>query len=90
MAFDPKNVDLTTANAAQVVCYIQKEDQSDYNEYWGARISAVFVMLILSTGVTAFPVLGKRIPSLRIPLVVYLFARYFGTGVIVATAFIHL
>ena len=37
-----------------------------------------------------FPVVAKRVPRLRIPLYVYLFARYFGAGVIVATAFIHL
>jgi len=35
-------------------------------------------------------VIAKRVPRLRIPLYVYLFARYFGAGVIVATAFIHL
>ena len=39
---------------------------------------------------TYFPVIAKRVPRLRMPLYVYLFARYFGAGVIVATAFIHL
>lgn len=34
--------------------------------------------------------MARRVPRLRIPLFVYLFARYFGAGVIVATAFIHL
>ena len=56
----------------------------------GARISALFVIGIVSTIVTFFPVVARRVKSLRIPVYVYLFARYFGAGVIVATAFIHL
>ncbi len=46
--------------------------------------------MITSSLATFFPVIAKRVPRLRIPLYVYLFARYFGAGVIVATAFIHL
>ncbi|KAK3673315.1 hypothetical protein LTR78_006860 [Recurvomyces mirabilis] len=34
--------------------------------------------------------MATRIKKVRIPLYIYLFARYFGAGVIVATAFIHL
>jgi zinc transporter 1/2/3 len=45
--------------------------------------------LIVSSAVTFFPVLATRSKKLRVPLYVYLFARYFGTGVIVATAFIQ-
>lgn len=45
---------------------------------------------LLSSVATLFPVLAKRVPRLRIPLYVYLFARYFGAGVIIATAFINL
>lgn len=44
----------------------------------------------MSTATTVFPVLAKRIRWLSIPRYVYLFARYFGSGVIVATAFVHL
>jgi zinc transporter 1/2/3 len=52
--------------------------------------SAIFVILICSTAATFFPVIAQRYPRLKIPAYVYLFTRYFGTGVIVATAFIHL
>jgi len=55
----------------------------------GARISALFVIMIISTCATAFPVLATRIRKLKIPVYVYLFARYFGSGVIVATGFIQ-
>ncbi|KAK5042942.1 hypothetical protein LTR84_011998 [Exophiala bonariae] len=46
--------------------------------------------MLVSSAVTYFPVLATRVPRMRIPLYVYLFARYFGTGVIIATGFIHL
>lgn len=89
MAFDPHNVDLTTADPAQVVCYLDS-DGNDYNGQLGARISAIFVIGIVSSIATFFPVVAQRAPRLRIPLYVYLFAKYFGAGVIIATAFIHL
>ncbi|KAJ5140832.1 hypothetical protein N7448_004240 [Penicillium atrosanguineum] len=89
MAFDPHNVDLTTADAAEVVCYLDAST-NEYNGQLGARVSSIFVILIISSAATFFPVLAKRVPRLRIPLYVYLFAKYFGAGVIIATAFIHL
>ncbi|GMM32876.1 high-affinity Zn(2+) transporter [Saccharomycopsis crataegensis] len=55
----------------------------------GTRIGSIFVILIVSTFVTLLPLLCKR-HGLRVPLYFYLFARYFGAGVIVATAFVHL
>jgi zinc transporter 1/2/3 len=70
MSFDPQNVNLDTADPAQVVCYL-------------------FVILIVSSVGTFFPVLAVKVPRFKIPLYVYLFARYFGAGVIVATAFIQ-
>ena len=87
--FDPTNVNITSADPADVYCALQA-GSNEYNGQLGARISALFVILICSTAATFFPVIAKRIPRLRIPLYVYLFARYFGAGVIVATAFIHL
>ncbi|KAJ6103414.1 hypothetical protein N7486_005841 [Penicillium sp. IBT 16267x] len=89
MAFDPHNVDLDTADPTEIVCYINASS-NDYNGMLGARISAIFVIGIFSSIATFFPVVAQRAPRLRIPLYVYLFARYFGAGVIVATAFIHL
>jgi len=88
-SFDPKDVNLDTANPVDVICYIEAST-NQYNGHLGARISALFVILIVSSAATFFPVLASRIPQLKIPLYVYLFARYFGAGVIIATAFIHL
>lgn len=87
--FDPTNVNLNTASLEDVVCYLYGAG-NDYNGNLGARISSVFVMLITSTVVTFFPVVAKRIQALHIPNMAYIVARYFGSGVILATAFVHL
>jgi solute carrier family 39 (zinc transporter), member 1/2/3 len=88
-AFNPQAVNLDTADHTQIICYLFASP-NDYDGRLGARISSVFVILIISTVVTFFPVLAVRVKWLKIPLYVYLFARYFGAGVIIATAFIHL
>ncbi|KAK5991863.1 Zinc-regulated transporter 1 [Cladobotryum mycophilum] len=88
-SFDPNAVNLTTADARDVICFLNSAN-NEYNGRLGARISSLFVILVVSTSLTLFPVLATRVRSLRIPLYVYLFARYFGAGVIIATAFIHL
>lgn len=87
-AFNPQNVNLKTANPTQIVCYLQR-GKNEYDGMLGARISSVFVILLVSSAVTFFPVMATRMTKLKIPLYVYLFARYFGAGVIVATAFIQ-
>lgn len=85
---DPTCVNLNTASARDVTCYILYSG-NEYNGNLGARISSVFVILFVSSAVTYFPVLATRVRRLRIPLYVYLFARYFGTGVIIATGFVQ-
>lgn len=85
MSFNPENVNLSTASKEDVLCYFALSE-NDYNGHIGARISSIFVILFVSSAFTVFPVLAKRFPSWKIPFGVYLFARYFGTGVIVATS----
>ncbi|KAF3906617.1 hypothetical protein ABW20_dc0109039 [Dactylellina cionopaga] len=87
--FDPTNVDLTTADPAAIICFLNAGG-NEFDGRIGVRIAALFTILIISTGCTVFPVLARRLPGLKIPAYIYLFARYFGAGVIVATAFIHL
>lgn len=86
---DPDNANLTALSQADVVCYYELSG-NDYDGRLGERIAALFVILIVSTAVTFFPVVAKRVKWMKVPLYVYLFARYFGAGVIVATAFVHL
>ncbi len=66
-------------------------ESNDYNnEYMGARISAVFVILATSSFGAFFPLLSSRYSFIRLPDICFFIAKYFGSGVIVATAFIHL
>lgn len=59
-------------------------------EHMGARISAVFVVLITSAFGSFFPVLSSKYSFIRMPPICFFVAKFFGSGVIVATAFIHL
>ncbi|EKM50161.1 uncharacterized protein PHACADRAFT_264732 [Phanerochaete carnosa HHB-10118-sp] len=58
----------------------------------GLRIASVFIVMIGSMFGAFFPVLSRRSRWLapRVPKGVFEFAKYFGSGVIIATAFIHL
>lgn len=87
--FDPTNINLTIADPAAVVCYLELSGD-EFDGRLGQRIAALFTILVVSTAVTFFPVVAKRVKWLKVPLYIYLFARYFGAGVIVATAFVHL
>ncbi|KAK5175748.1 uncharacterized protein LTR77_000887 [Saxophila tyrrhenica] len=89
---DPTSVDLTNVDDAMmraITCYLNA-GENEYDGRLGARVSALFVILVTSTACTFFPVLATRTSKFKVPLYVYLFARYFGAGVIIATAFIHL
>lgn len=59
-------------------------------DYMGLRISSVFVVFAASLIGVMFPLVAARVKFVKLPLWIYFFARYFGSGVIVATAFIHL
>ncbi|BEI82846.1 hypothetical protein CcaverHIS002_0307140 [Cutaneotrichosporon cavernicola] len=56
--------------------------------HWGLRIGAIFIILATSAIGTLLPILLHR--SSVVPRAVFDFAKYFGSGVIIATAFIHL
>ncbi|KAG1767024.1 ZIP-like iron-zinc transporter [Suillus placidus] len=58
--------------------------------YAQLRIASIFIVLIGSISGALCPVLAKRTNWLRVPKAVFDFAKYFGSGVIIATAFIHL
>ncbi|WFD43473.1 hypothetical protein MPSI1_002135 [Malassezia psittaci] len=56
----------------------------------GVRIGAIFIIFASSTFFTLLPIVTRRIPKLSIPSHAYDFCKYFGSGVIIATGFIHL
>ncbi|KIY45790.1 ZIP-like iron-zinc transporter [Fistulina hepatica ATCC 64428] len=60
------------------------------DSYLGLRIASIFVIMVGSMAGALFPVLARRSSVLNVPKPVFDFAKYFGSGVIIATAFIHL
>ncbi|KAJ6109749.1 Zinc/iron permease [Penicillium sp. IBT 16267x] len=64
------------------------EMQGAYNT--PLHVMALFLILGLSTFACSFPVLARRFPGLPIPRRFLFFSRHFGTGVLIATAFVHL
>ncbi|KAL0566458.1 hypothetical protein V5O48_015552 [Marasmius crinis-equi] len=56
----------------------------------GLRIASIFVIGVGSTMGALFPVLARRSKHFKVPKALFDFAKYFGSGVIIATAFIHL
>ncbi|KAF7293072.1 hypothetical protein MIND_01206600 [Mycena indigotica] len=58
--------------------------------FLGLRVASVFIILLCSTSGALFPVLAVRSKWLHVPKALFDFAKYFGSGVIIATAFIHL
>jgi len=59
--------------------------------FFGLRVASVFIIMATSMFGALFPVVARRTGLRRvIPHNVFEFAKYFGSGVIIATAFIHL
>ncbi|PKY04496.1 Zip-domain-containing protein [Aspergillus campestris IBT 28561] len=54
------------------------------------HVAALFIILAVSGLACAFPILAVRFPRLRIPGPFLFFVSHFGTGVLIATAFVHL
>ncbi|KAL4910832.1 hypothetical protein BDW74DRAFT_141973 [Aspergillus multicolor] len=63
-------------------------DGSQYNT--SLHVGALFIILGVSTLACALPILVMRFSRLRIPPAFLFFVRHFGTGVLIATAFVHL
>jgi zinc transporter 1/2/3 len=56
----------------------------------GVRISSIFVIGFGSMLGALSPIVAARSSHMRVPQVAFFIAKYFGSGVIIATAFIHL
>ncbi|OBT76928.1 hypothetical protein VF21_04137 [Pseudogymnoascus sp. 05NY08] len=61
-----------------------------YDGRIGLRISSIFVIGFGSMLGALFPILASRSKRMRVPKSAFFVAKYFGSGVIIATAFIHL
>ncbi|KAF5374376.1 hypothetical protein D9758_004544 [Tetrapyrgos nigripes] len=58
--------------------------------YFSLRVGSIFIIGIGSTLGALLPVLARRSTWVKVPKSLFDFAKYFGSGVIIATAFIHL
>ncbi|RSL77331.1 hypothetical protein CEP51_009162 [Fusarium floridanum] len=56
----------------------------------GLHVAGLFLVLSVSCLGAGFPVAAKKLPWLKIPPSVFFACKHFGTGVLVATAFVHL
>ncbi|KAF2649313.1 Zinc/iron permease [Lophiostoma macrostomum CBS 122681] len=54
------------------------------------HVFALFLILALSTAACSFPIVVRRFPKLPVPHHFLFLSRHFGTGVLIATAFVHL
>jgi solute carrier family 39 (zinc transporter), member 1/2/3 len=63
---------------------------NDYDGRMGLRIAALFIIWITSSLGATFPVFAKRHEGIKLPDWVFFLCKFFGSGVIIATAFIHL
>ncbi|CAB4445925.1 unnamed protein product [Rhizophagus irregularis] len=63
-------------------------DARTYN--LGLHIGALFIVLTTSSLGSFLPVMSKKFPKFKVPSYIFFFCKHFGTGVIVATAFIHM
>lgn len=63
---------------------------NSYDGRMGLRISSVFAILIGSAIGVFIPMIASRNTFIRMPWYVFFVAKFFGSGVIISTAFIHL
>ncbi|KAG0212361.1 high-affinity Zn(2+) transporter zrt1 [Mortierella sp. GBA30] len=69
-------------------CGAETGNKEGYN--MGLHIAAVFIILAASTAGVFMPVIASKVRALRISNRVLTLGKQFGTGVILATAFIHM
>ncbi|KAH6638152.1 Zinc/iron permease [Boeremia exigua] len=65
-----------------------KGGKKHYNT--GIHVFALVLILALSTAACSFPIIVKRFPGIPVPSRFLFLSRHFGTGVLIATAFVHL
>jgi hypothetical protein len=64
-------------------------DSDNTNYDFPLHVAAVFIVFLASIGGAGFPVVAKKVKWMKIPPKVFFFTKHFGTGVLIATAFVH-
>lgn len=76
----------TDADTAASSC----EGGNEYNGKMGLRIASIFIIMAGSMFGACFPIYAQRHRGMGVPDWAFFVAKFFGSGVIIATAFIHL
>ncbi|KAL2753562.1 hypothetical protein ACRALDRAFT_1082896 [Sodiomyces alcalophilus JCM 7366] len=87
-ADDPPRALLTRRLDKRSTCGSGVVDSAEYD--LPLHVGALFIMIAVSFLACAFPLIAKRFPFLRTPPAFFFAVRHFGTGVLIATAFVHL
>ncbi|RHZ44570.1 hypothetical protein Glove_718g9 [Diversispora epigaea] len=69
-------------------CESQKIDPENYD--LRLHVGSLFIILVTSSFGAFLPVVTKGNPKIKLPRTVYFICKHFGTGVILATSFIHM
>ncbi|KAH6680564.1 Zinc/iron permease [Halenospora varia] len=77
---------MTSSYTIEVDC----DSGNDYDGRLGLRISSIFVIGFGSMLGALLPIAAARTRRMRVPPLAFFITKYFGSGVIIATAFIHL
>ncbi|RDA82807.1 hypothetical protein CP532_1363 [Ophiocordyceps camponoti-leonardi (nom. inval.)] len=72
----------------RATCHVGGVDQTEYNT--PLHVAALLIIWFVSTFGCSFPIMAAKLPWLRIPRRFFFAVRHFGTGVLIATAFVHL
>ncbi|KAG6014174.1 hypothetical protein E4U41_004900 [Claviceps citrina] len=73
---------------ARSTCASGGVGSSEYDT--GLHAAALFIIWFVSSLGCGFPIMAAKLPGLRIPRRFFFAVRHFGTGVLIATAFVHL
>ncbi|ETS83713.1 hypothetical protein PFICI_05589 [Pestalotiopsis fici W106-1] len=69
---------------------VECDSGNEFDGRLGLRISAIFVILVSSLLGAILPVVLARSRRINVPPITFFVAKYFGTGVIIATSIMHL
>ncbi|KAK1149637.1 hypothetical protein N8T08_005189 [Aspergillus melleus] len=95
-SFRSPSIELEPVERSYDVPLLPKRDSCASNSVKGSEyntplhVAALFIILSVSTLACVFPVLASWSPRMRIPASFLFFVSHFGTGVLIATAFVHL
>lgn len=88
----PKNQVSTPIQASPLrkrsTCASNSVSKDEYN--LPLHVGALFIIFFVSSLACMFPIMATKFPGLRIPNRFFFAVRHFGTGVLIATAFVHL